>query len=288
MIKVRVPATTANCSIGFDCLGMALDWWSTFSFEASDTNRITGCDPAFQNEDNLVLQAFYSTCDYLKKEHPALHIDIDSTLPSSRGFGSSAMCIVAGIVGANTWFKNPLTMREMLEIATRFEGHPDNVAPALVGALSVSFMQEDHIYSTNISCANWHLLAMVPDEEVPTQQARKVLPKTLPFDYAKQQVAYALSFIQAIQNGDLDLLLASCHDFLHEPYRKKLISSYDKIYAFCQEKQIPMWISGSGSTMIGIHLDQKPLLELKEYVEGLGIFCKEIQISQKGAYVVHE
>ena len=288
MIKVRVPATTANCSIGFDCLGMALDWWSTFSFESSEKLQITGCDPAFQTEDNLVLQAFYTTCDYLNEKHPTLHIDIDSTLPSSRGFGSSAMCIVAGILGANTWFESPLSMREMLEIATRFEGHPDNVAPALVGALSVSFMQEDHIYSTNISCSNWHLLAMVPDEEVPTQQARKVLPESIPFDHAKQQIAYALSFIQAIQNGDLELLLASCHDYLHEPYRKKLISSYEQIYTFCQENKIPMWISGSGSTMIGIHKDQQALLQLKKYVESLGIFCKEVQISKKGAYVIHE
>ena len=288
MIKVKVPATTANCSIGFDCLGMALDWWSTFTFEKANQNLITGCDPAFRGEDNLVLRAFDSTCDYLKKEHPSIHIDIDSTLPSSRGFGSSAMCIVGGIVGANEWFDSPLSKREMLEIATRFEGHPDNVAPALVGALSVSFMQDDHIYSTDISCSNWRLLAMVPDEEVPTAEARKVLPKEIPFQSATKQIAYALSFIQAIQKGDLDLLLVSTHDFLHEPYRKNLISSYDQIHTFCQEHEIPMWISGSGSTMIAIHLDDQPLLELKEYVESLGIFCKEIQISEKGAYVDYE
>lgn len=288
MIKVHVPATSANCSIGFDCLGLALDWWSTFSFEKSDKLLITGCDPKFAQEDNLVLQAFRKTCQEINKESPVLHIHIDTTLPSSHGFGSSAMCIVAGIMAANAWFDQVLTLEEMLEIATRIEGHPDNVAPAFLGALCVSFMEGDTIHSAEIACADWHLLAMVPEECVSTAEARKVLPKTLSFEVAKKQVAHALSFIQAIQTGNQSLLLASSRDYLHEPYRKTLISSYEQIHSYCQQHAIPMWISGSGSTMLAIDLDPEPLQALKNFVEGLDIYCREVHISKKGAYVEYE
>lgn len=288
MIKVVVPATTANCCVGFDCLGMALDWWSTFTFEPADQWLITGCPKEFSGPDNLVLQAFKTTCEKLKKECPSFHLHIDSSLPSSRGFGSSAMCIVAGIEGANAWFGSPLTKLDMLDIATRFEGHPDNVGPALMGNVSVSFMEGDQIYSTPMPCADWKLLAMVPDQEVPTAQARKVLPKSLSLDHTKKQVAYALSFMQALQTGDLTLLEASCHDFIHEPYRKHLISAYEPIHQYCQDHGIPMWISGSGSTMIAIHHASEPLAALQSFADGLHLFCKEVHISKKGAYVVYE
>ncbi len=289
MIKVKVPATTANLCIGYDCLGMALDWWSTFTFEQSTQLRITGCDPRFQTKDNLVLRAFYTTCEYLQKEKPVFHLDIQTDIPNSRGFGSSAMCIVAGIVGCDAWFHAGLNRIEMLEIATGIEGHPDNVGPAIFGQALTAFIENEQTSAMVIPCADWTVLAMIPDYEIPTKQARKVLPKSLPHGHAVKQVAHALGFVQALQVGNEKVLVASCQDYLHEPYRRKLLPEYDKVRPFCQKNEIAHWISGSGSAMVFMSMEKKKLEALKEYIEKeLQVSCRSMQIARKGAYAKYE
>ena len=104
MICVKVPATSANCCVGFDTLGMALDWFATFYFEPNPEFVIEGCSDEFKNEDNLVIVGFKKTCDYMKVDMPTLKLKIDTDIPSSRGLGSSSTCIVAGIMAADAWF----------------------------------------------------------------------------------------------------------------------------------------------------------------------------------------
>lgn len=283
MIKVHVPATSANCCVGFDCLGMALDWWSTFVFERAHTLWISGCEPQFWTPDNQVVQAFYLTCEYLKVEKPPFHLSIDTTVPSSHGLGSSAMCIVAGIEGANAWFGSKLTKTEILELAIQMEGHPDNVAPAIFGNTIVSFMDDNHkAHIMPISCADWYLLVMIPETMVSTREARKVLPDRISHIQASRQVANALSFIQALQAGNKEVLFQSCKDYLHEPYRASLIPEYERVHDYCQTHQIPMWISGSGSTLIAIDQQKEKLDDLASHVE---VPSHPIVISKKGAYV---
>ena len=125
MICVKVPATSANCCVGFDTLGMALDWFATFYFEPNPEFVIEGCPDEFKNEDNLVIVGFKKTCDYMKVDMPTLKLKIDTDIPSSRGLGSSSTCIVAGIMAADAWFHGQLNKMEMLKIATEIEGHPD-------------------------------------------------------------------------------------------------------------------------------------------------------------------
>lgn len=105
MISVHVPATSANCCVGFDCLGMAVDWWAHFTFEESDELIVEGCPEEFKGSNNLVVQAFYTACDYLCLDYPTFKLTIDTDIPFARGLGSSSTCVVAGILACDAWFK---------------------------------------------------------------------------------------------------------------------------------------------------------------------------------------
>ena len=118
MISVCVPATSANCCVGFDCLGMAVDWWAHFTFEKSDTLIVEGCPGEFKGQNNLVVQAFYTTCDYLHLGYPTFKLTIDTDVPFARGLGSSSTCVVAGILACDAWFKKGMDKMEILKIAT--------------------------------------------------------------------------------------------------------------------------------------------------------------------------
>lgn len=289
MIKVSVPATSANCAVGFDCLGMALDWWAHFTFNPSQHLEISGCQPEFQNGENLVVKAFYYTCDVLKKEHPTFSLDIDAEIPFQRGLGTSALCIVAGVLAADRWFECGLNKMEVLRIATELEGHPDNVAPAIFGNAVVSYMEQGQPRMMLIPCANWNAMAVIPDVHVSTEKARENLPDSIAFNEVTLQVAHALAFSQALQIGNELVLFSSCKDVLHQPYRKHLIPQFDSLEAYCQENQIPMWISGSGSTMICMSMDIMKLQEAQFWVqENLGCKTQPISIAKKGAFVEYE
>lgn len=286
MIKVHVPATSANCCVGFDCMGMALDWNSTFEFMHSEKLEIEGCPEEYRNEDNLVVAAFRKTCDALGKEMPPFRLKIDSSIPFSRGLGSSATCIVAGLMGANAWFDSPLTKEDLLVLAIKMEGHPDNVAPALFGGICVSMMQEEKVWCRSLHAGDWHGLVIIPDEEVATREARKVLPETISFHEAKTQVAHAMLMEIALCRSDEELLAACSRDYLHEPYRAKLISSYGMVRELCEKHDLPLWISGSGSTMIVLSTDQKELYELKKELSFLN--TRMVKTARKGAEVLYE
>ena len=172
MISVHVPATSANCCVGFDCLGMAVDWWAHFTFEESDELIVEGCPEEFKGSNNLVVQAFYTACDYLRLDYPTFKLTIDTDIPFARGLGSSSTCVVAGILACDAWFKKNMDKMEILKIATSIEGHPDNVAPAIFGQATACFMEKEDVKMSLVPCADYHCLAIVPCYEVKTSQAR--------------------------------------------------------------------------------------------------------------------
>lgn len=286
MISVHVPATSANCCVGFDSLGMAVDWFAHFHFEPSDKLIIEGCLDEFKNPDNLVCRAFYLTCDHLNLAHPTFKLTIDSDIPFSRGLGSSSTCIVAGILACDAWFDAKLSDDEKLTLATKLEGHPDNVAPALFGKMTACIVENDKIYMTKFDLPDYACLAMVINYPVKTSDARKVLPKMLEHKVCASQAAHAMIFLQALINGDERLAFVACKDKLHEPYRKQFIKEYDQIKAYCDDLGICMWISGSGSTLLAISQDKAKLAKLDSYCKDIDtISTRYVSISKKGAYV---
>ncbi len=289
MIRVLAPATSANCCIGFDCMGLALSWYAEFQFTPSDKITVSGCEPEFQTIDNMVVQAFKKTCDYLGKEMPTFHLHEIMDLPFQRGLGSSAACVAGGIAGANAWFKAGLTTHDMLRIANDIEGHPDNVAPALFGGVCVSYVDDTSVQVSELSYKDWKALAMIPSYPISTDEARKALPDTISHMDARKQVAHSLIFVHALEQGDQEVLAKSCHDYLHEPYRAKLIPEYDAIKTYCQKQNMGMWISGSGSTMLAISKDMHAIEQLEEWVHAnFQMDCQMVAIAKQGTRVFYE
>lgn len=255
MIRIKVPATSANIGVGFDCMGLAVSLYSSVEFEKSAKKlEITGCPKEFRNSDNLVYQAFVKACQHLDKPVPNVKINIENNIPVARGLGSSAFCIVAGLQGANAWFDSPMDRAELLDLATEMEGHPDNVSPAIYGKLGVSFIDEQKDVQTVHFDVNDQLefVTLIPDYQVSTEKAREILPSEMSYHEAIYQVGHAVALSKAMELGDLNLIRESIIDKMHEPYRSKLIPDYQKAKDICQQANGTMYISGSGSTMMAI------------------------------------
>lgn len=271
MIRVEVPATSANCCVGFDCLGLALDWKASFAFEPGEGLQIEGCPAEFQGPDNLVIQAFDKTCQVLNRQRPGLHLIIDSKLPFARGLGSSSACVAAGILAANAWFGAPLSREQMLALAVEMEGHPDNAAPAIYGGMVCCFNYEQDGRPEGFLMelrprVNWHALAIIPPYPVSTPEARRLLPETISLRDAASQSAHAIAFMQMFLEGNEAACAVCCADYLHEPYRAKLIKEYGAIKEKALALKMPMWISGSGSTMLVMSTDPDKLDTMQKWL----------------------
>lgn len=270
MIKVQVPATSANLGVGYDCLGVALDEFATITFEEiKEGVRISGCDPMYCNEVNLVYQAFLKGLEHMQKTVCGISIHIESPIPTARGLGSSAICIVAGLYGANALFNNPMNKYEIFALATQMEGHCDNVAPAIFGALCVSFVDDGkpHMIRYGVK-STLRFIAMIPDFEISTKQARKVLPDTMCYDDAVYQMGRCSAFAKAMEIGNGLIIKNACHDKMQEPYRALLIPQYDQVKTLCEEAgAMTLFISGSGSCMIALSDDDEVAAEIKENME---------------------
>lgn len=267
MIIVEVPATSANCCLGFDSMGLAVDWLARFEFEPSKKLEVKGCADKYCNEDNLVVQTLWKVCDLFEKPRIPFSVNIQSDIPLARGLGSSSACVIAGILGAYGLFEKPLNYEQILQIATEIEGHPDNVAPALLGGLVSCFERDGKLYHTKAYLDGWKMMAIVPEYEIETREARKVLPETVGLHDAATQVGRAIVFYEALKERNLKNALAAGQDVFHEPYRSRLIREYETIQKLCEKNKALFWISGSGSTMLVLAKEQETLDTIRRDAE---------------------
>lgn len=270
MIKVRVPATSANLGVGYDCMGLALDDYATVTFEViAHGLEILGCEEAYCNEDNLFYQAFLEGLKYMNETVPGIRITVDTDIPYARGLGSSATCIVAGLAGANALFQNRMNRYELFDLATRMEGHPDNIAPAIFGGLCVSFMEEGKPNMIRYGVKrDLQFVTMIPDYEVSTKSAREVLPNNMSYAQAVYQMGRCAALAKAIEIGNAMIMKRACTDQMQEPYRKELIPEYADVNKLCEDAgMITMYISGSGSTMIALTQEEADAGVLAETVK---------------------
>lgn len=293
MINIRVPATSANLGPGFDSLGIALDLYNKFSFEeTSEGLEIIGALDTEEDRDNLVYTSMLKAFDTIGYKPKGLKINIDTDIPVSRGLGSSACCIIAGIIGANEIAGSPLSQDDIFKLATEIEGHPDNIAPALFGGFITSIMEEENIYYNKIDIAKGlKFVAIIPDFPLSTKMAREVLPKEVSYKDAVGNVSRVSLLISALSNGRFDLLRYALKDNLHQPYRGKLIKGFDevleKIYEF---KALGGYLSGAGPTIMAIiNKDDKNFKkEMESYFKSINYDWKvvELNLDLDGAKVI--
>lgn len=282
MIKVKVPATSANIGPGFDSLGIAFNLYNTFTFEEIDEGiLITGCDGNFNSEDNLVYLSMIKTFDKVGYKLKGIKIDIEADIPISRGLGSSAACIVGGIIGANQLAGNPLSKDEMLKIATEIEGHPDNVCPALFGGMTSSIMEDSEVVYNHIQVANGlRFYALIPDFTLSTHEARAVLPQNISYKDAIYNISRVALLISALSNGRFELLKYGLQDKLHQIYRGEIIPDYYEVVNICHDcGSIGTFLSGAGPTIMAITYDTNIEFE-NEIQKHLNLLNKEWVIKE--------
>ena len=259
--KISVPATSANVGPGFDVMGLAFDMYNRFTFDTDcpERLRIEGCLPEFAAPENNLL---YSTLTQVLAQHgrlaPNLRIGFDTDLPVCSGLGSSSTCIVAGVMAANALGNLAMDTEQILRTATLIEGHPDNVAPAILGGFVAAVVEDGLVY--------WHrypisdrisFYALMPEVRVPTEAARAALPKT----YALSDCIYNLSrvpiLLEGLERADPRLIRAGCKDRIHQEYRLQLIPQGDEAMRFAVEETdaVAVYISGAGPTIVAVVID---------------------------------
>lgn len=253
MIKFKVPATSANLGPGFDCLGLALSIQNEYEVEKSKKCNIDTPIPEYNKKNNIFNKAFIATMKKLNKTG-SFHVKYKPNIPTSGGLGSSASVIVAGCITANILYgKNKLNNQDIFEIATSIEGHPDNVAPAIFGGLTATItLDNSHLYCKKYDVSNkLYFSILYPDFSVKTSLARKILPNSYKKEEVVKNLSHGILMVEALQNGNFDLLKTVSKDYIHEPYRKKLIPDYDTLKKAVEKTNDSiLLISGSGATLL--------------------------------------
>lgn len=258
MIKVKIPASSANMGAGFDTLGVALNLYSRLEIEeipeGLEINTLNSKGFVPKDENNLIYRAMVKLFDYTDYKAGGLRITQDSSIPMTRGLGSSSACIIGGMLAANIISGRKLTYSEILNLASQMEGHPDNAAPALYGGFCVSLFDGEKTItkSTKIN-PRIKFAVMIPDYFVATKKSRGVLPESVPLKDAAFNIAHASMFQSALINGDMRLLKESVRDRLHQQYRKSYVDGFDEIFAKTYEAgSKATYLSGSGPTIVSV------------------------------------
>ncbi len=294
MIRVRVPATSANIGPGFDAMGLALKMYNEFGFEElKEGIEIVGFHEKYNNEENLVLISVRRLYEAAGTKLKGIRISVKEGIPVSRGLGSSAACIVGGLIGANALLNGPLSKDELIALAVEIEGHPDNVVPAFEGGLTVSFVEAGIVRHEKIifEYEKLFLHAMIPNFELSTEKAREALPDAFSLADAVYNISRTAMLVASLVNGKFENLWNVLNDRVHQPYRSRLIKGYDLIEDKMRELEFDgMFISGAGPTLMGVLsvTDEKKVLAMKEFLDSMeNVWTLEsLSIDREGAKIL--
>ena len=263
-IRVKAPATTANMGPGYDCLGMALDVWNTLSVDLLDDGEpvveITGegSGELATGRDNLVHKSMEFLFDDAGQKMPIVRIRCDNEIPLARGMGSSAAAIAGGLVAANALCSQEYTSKDLLEMAATIEGHPDNVAAAVMGGMQLVISdktdegQRLHTVSVNVP-SDLHAVIFVPDARISTEDARAVLPETVSMADAVHNMGRVGLLVASMATNHPEFLTIATQDRLHQPYRQPLFTPMKVIFkAALDAGALGVFLSGSGSTVLAL------------------------------------
>lgn len=271
MVTVRIPATTANLACGFDTLGCALNIYNALSFSPAEALSFSGCPEEFRNEDNLAWLGYKAVYNALGRPAPAVHIDIRGDVPVCRGLGSSAALIAGGAVAANALSGAGLDAQELLSIVTPVEGHPDNLAPALLGGLTASMTADGQVYSVRYDVhPELRFVVLYPDFTLSTHLSRGALPKSVPFGDAVFDLARLSLLPKAFENGDEELIARVLCDRLHQPYRRTLVAEFDEVEQAAFDAGCgAVCLSGAGPSILCVSRNVSLSEKLRAGVAGL-------------------
>jgi len=254
--RLRVPASSANLGPGFDALGLALDINLTCTFEMAGKLKISvsGVDAQDipEDESNLIWQTAQRVARDVARQLPPVRLHITNEIPLGKGLGSSAAALTAGVVIANELLGLQWSRRQILQEAATIEGHPDNVAACVLGAVVATSMEPDgqtHVVRVELP-ANYGVAAVVPDFALATTKARSVLPATYSREDAVFNIQHSALLIAALCTGSTESFSAALQDRIHQPYRACLIPGFDEMLLLRQPGLLGCALSGAGPSVL--------------------------------------
>ena len=306
-VTVKVPATTANIGPGFDCLGLALPIYNEITVEETvmpgsgvEINIIQEIETYDtlsipRDENNIVYKAIELLYNFVGQTASDIKITIKTDIPVTRGLGSSAAVIVGGLVAANELLGRPADEAVLLSIASEVEGHPDNVAPALLGGFCLASFEDDGSvnYSKIEWPEDWKLTVLIPDYELDTKIARSVLPEAISIPDASFNVRKCAMLIDSVYRKDAESMKKCLLDKLHQPYREKLIKGFPELKEILANKDdiLGCVISGAGPTILVISKGngfEKVENDVKQIFNDLNVACdiRTFDIEKEGTTVI--
>lgn len=257
-VTVEVPATSANLGPGYDCLGLALERVDTLVGEVADDGLVVevegeGVGAVPLDEGHLVVRAARAWFAAYGATPPGLRLRCTNRIPHSRGMGSSSAAIVGGLVLARALAGVPAGEGpDLLVLANALEGHPDNVAPALLGGLVVSGQQAGAVWAQRVPlAAGVRGVVLVPPHGVSTEVARGLLPDTVPHAEAAANTGRAALLVAALAHDpDPAVLMRATEDFLHQQYRRPAMPASLDLVARLRADGVPATVSGAGPTVL--------------------------------------
>jgi homoserine kinase len=271
VISIRVPASTSNLGPGFDTLGLALSLYLTVEVAPCDDPHRAGSIVSVEGEgagelprspDNLIHRAYRLAADREGIAPPPVVFRVRNEIPVSRGLGSSASAIVAGAAALFAASGRAVATERVLAYGAEIEGHADNVAPSLLGGFAAccTVGVETPIIVRCAWPADIRIVAVIPDTRMSTDEARAILPDSVPRVDASFNVQRAALFVAAITNGRYDAVREAMRDRLHQPYRERLLPGLAEALAIdAMPGLLGVAMSGAGSTVLALatsHVDE--------------------------------
>ena len=294
-VRIRIPASTANLGSGFDVLGLALSLYNTIeveevprgveiTVEGEGAEHLQG-----DGERSLVVRAAKATFAHLGIKPPGLKIHLKNEIPLKRGLGSSGTACLGGIIAAGELSGRPLSTAEVLRLGVDLEGHPDNITPSLVGGLTAACLAEGQVLYVKIPIPEAiQAVAVIPEVELSTADARQALPRQIPLVDAVYNVSRAALLVGALAAGERSLLREATKDRLHQPYRAKLLPGMAEVLEAAERAgALCAFLSGAGSTVVALadHEVEKVGREMAEAWgrKGMRTTVKILAVDRQGA-----
>ena len=295
MIKIQIPATSANLGAGFDALGLALNYYNYVNMEEFDGISITSLDgneiPA--DETNLVFDTAKTLFDICGKKFSGLKIEQINNISMARGLGSSSACIIAGLAGANKLIGNPLSLDDLVNLSAQIEGHPDNTAPALLGGIVTAVFDGKIVHWVKQEVhTSLKFVVVIPDFELKTEKARACLPKEVSHKDAVYNLSRAALFSASLLTGKFENLRTAVHDKLHQPYRMELIPNGREVFDIAYSLgAYAAYLSGAGPSLMAIVDDKNEYFagKMRFSLDKMGLhswLVKELEVDNIGTQIL--
>lgn len=266
-VRVSVPCSTSNLGPAFDCLGLALSLRNELTMEIDEGKpeeliiEVEGEGAATLAKDKTNLAARAVSALMAGRAGARVVLRAKNRIPLARGLGSSAAAIVAGLYAANELIGRPLDQRQLFEYALAMEGHPDNVAPALLGGLIATAKEgkQSKVFALRPH-EDLRAVVCIPDFELATSQSRAVLPPTVLRDQAVANIGRSLLLSSALEGGRWDWLPIAMEDQLHQPYRAPLIKGFAQVLRAARAAgPCGAALSGAGPSILALASKDAPL-----------------------------